>query len=51
MATQKTKPAGVSVAAYVKSIDDPKRRRDCLTLVAIMKKAAKGKPAGATSAD
>jgi hypothetical protein len=34
----------VSVAAYVKSIDDPKRRKDCLTLVAMMKKATGSEP-------
>jgi hypothetical protein len=45
MATQKTRPTGVSVAAYVKSIDDPKRRTDCITLVAIMKKATGSEPA------
>jgi hypothetical protein len=39
MATeQKTKPTRVSVDAFVKKVEDPRRRKDAQTLVALMKK-------------
>ena len=44
MATQKTKPTPASVNDFVKAIADPKRREDCLTLIALMKKATKCEP-------
>ena len=44
MATQKTKPTPASVDDFVKAIADPKRREDCLTLIALMKKATKCEP-------
>jgi Domain of unknown function (DU1801) len=44
VATQKTKPTTSSVEEFVKSIDDPKRREDCLALIALMKKITKSEP-------
>ncbi len=44
MAAQKTKPTPVSVDEFVKAIDDAKRREDCLTLIALMKKITKSEP-------
>ena len=44
MATQKTKPTTLSVEDFVKAIDDPRRREDCLTLIALMKEATKCEP-------
>ena len=44
MAEQKTKPTPASVEDFVKAIDDPKRREDCLTLIALMKKTTKCEP-------
>jgi Domain of unknown function (DU1801) len=44
MAEQKTKPTAASVEDFVKAIDDPKRREDCLTLIALMKKTTKCEP-------
>jgi hypothetical protein len=44
MAAQKTKPTPASVEEFVDAIDDPKRRKDCLTLVALMKKITKCEP-------
>lgn len=38
MAEAKTKPTKASVAAYVNAIDDAERRKDCKTLVAMMKR-------------
>src|SRR4051812_1222239 len=43
-AEPKTRPTGASVAAFVKSIADDQRRKDCQALVRIMKHAA-GAPA------
>lgn len=40
----KTKPTSLSVSAYIADIEDPARRRDCRTLVALMKQAT-GSPA------
>ncbi len=44
MAEQKTKPTPASVEDFVKAIDDPKRREDCLALIALMKKTTKCEP-------
>ena len=44
MAEQKTKPTPASVDEFVKAIGDPKRREDCLTLIALMKKTTKCEP-------
>jgi Domain of unknown function (DU1801) len=44
MAVQKTKPTPASVDEFVKAIGDPKRREDCLTLIALMKKTTKCEP-------
>jgi hypothetical protein len=44
MAAQKTKPTPASVEGFVDAIDDPKRREDCLTLVALMKRITKCEP-------
>jgi Domain of unknown function (DU1801) len=44
MAEQKTKPTLASIDDFVKAIDDPKRREDCLALIAIMKKTTKCEP-------
>jgi hypothetical protein len=44
MAEQKTKPTAASVEDFVKAIDDPKRREDCLALIALMKKTTKCEP-------
>lgn len=44
MAAQKTKPSLTSVEEFVKAIDDPKRREDCLTLVALMKEITGSEP-------
>ncbi len=44
MAEPKTKATRASVEAFVKAIDDPKRRKDCVTLIALMKKTTKREP-------
>jgi hypothetical protein len=44
VAEQKTKPTLASVEEFVKAVDDPKRREDCLTLIALMKKITKCEP-------
>lgn len=44
MAEAKTKPTKASVAAYIAAIPDETRRKDCKTLVRMMKKVT-GKPA------
>ena len=44
MATAKTKPSALSVEAFVKAIADPQRRKDCVTLIGLMKKATGSKP-------
>ena len=44
MAELKTKPTAVSVDAYIAKIADERRRKDCKTLVAMMKKVTKAKP-------
>jgi|SRR5688572_30793020 hypothetical protein len=40
----KTKPTALSVDAYVESIPDEARRRDCRTLIGLMKKVTGMKP-------
>jgi hypothetical protein len=44
VAAQKTKPNPTNVEEFVNAIDDPKRREDCLALVALMKKITKCEP-------
>ena len=36
MSDLKTKPTGASVAAFIKAVDDPERRRDCQQLKKLM---------------
>ena len=43
MAELKTKPTRGSVTAYIKSIEDYKRRRDCIEVMAMMRRIT-GKP-------
>ncbi len=45
MAELKTQRSRASVSAFLKSIDDPDRRRDCRTVAAMMTKATGAKPA------
>lgn len=45
MAELKTKKTKSSVAEFINSIADEARRKDCKTLVAMMTKASKAKPA------
>jgi hypothetical protein len=40
----KTVPTAASVETFVKTIADPKRRKDCVALIALMKKATGSKP-------
>jgi hypothetical protein len=35
----KTRPTTASVSSYIAAVDDPERRRECRTLVALMKRA------------
>jgi hypothetical protein len=44
MAENRTKPSKVSVEGFIAKIKDPERRRDCETLVKMMKKASGEKP-------
>jgi hypothetical protein len=44
MAENKTKPTRVSVEGYIAKIKDAERRKDCETLVRLMKKATGEKP-------
>lgn len=44
MADLKTKPTGRSVARFLDSITDERTRKDCRTLVRIMKQATKAAP-------
>jgi len=44
MAEIKTRPTSRSVAAFLKTVADEKRRRDCQALVALMKEATGSKP-------
>jgi hypothetical protein len=44
MAKAKTRPTRVSPVSYVKAIRDPVRRKDCHTLMSIMKKATRTAP-------
>ena len=44
MAELKTKATGASVSAFIDAIPDADRRRDCKTLVSLMKKATKAQP-------
>ena len=44
MAEPKTKPTGSSVSAFLKTVADEDRRRDCLAVVKIMKEATWAEP-------
>jgi hypothetical protein len=44
MSELKTKATSASVSAFIDRIDDPARRRDCKTLLKMMKKATKAQP-------
>jgi hypothetical protein len=44
MSELKTKTTSASVSAFIDRIDDPSRRRDCKTLLKMMKKATKAQP-------
>lgn len=44
MSELKTKATSASVSAFIDRIDDPSRRRDCKTLLKMMKKATKAQP-------
>lgn len=44
MAEAKTKPTTASVAAFLKRIPDDERRKDCLTVVRLMKQVTRAKP-------
>jgi hypothetical protein len=44
MSELKTKATSASVSAFIDRIDDPARRRDCKTLVKMMKRATKARP-------
>ena len=40
----KTKPTGISVAAFVGAVEDEGRRKDCGTVLKLMKQATKAEP-------
>ena len=44
MAELKTKPNNQSVEEFLDQITDPKRRRDCYTILKLMKQATKAEP-------
>ncbi|NOT09253.1 MAG: DUF1801 domain-containing protein [Gemmatimonadales bacterium] len=44
MAELKTKQTGGSVAGFLAKVTDPERRKDCQTVLALMKKATKAEP-------
>jgi Domain of unknown function (DU1801) len=44
VAKAKTRPTRVSAVSYLKAISDPARRKDCLTLLSLMKKATRTAP-------
>jgi hypothetical protein len=44
VATQRTKPTPASVDEFVKSIGDPKRREDCLTVIVLTRNATRSEP-------
>jgi len=44
MAENKTRPTGASVAIWLDGIRDEERRKDCATLIQMMKKATKETP-------
>jgi hypothetical protein len=43
MAELKTKPTTASVGAFLKNIENPARRRDCVTVKRIMERVTRGK--------
>jgi Domain of unknown function (DU1801) len=44
MAENKTKPTTASVADFINTVPDEKKRKDCFTLVDMMKRATKAEP-------
>lgn len=44
MAEPKTRPTAVSVDAFLMTVTDEDRRKDCLTIVKIMKQATRAEP-------
>lgn len=44
MSELKTQPGKESVAAFIKAIEDPERRRDCKTLNSLMKRVTRKRP-------
>jgi len=44
MAELKTKPHAGSVSAFLKRLDDPQRRKDCQTVVSLMKSLTGARP-------
>ncbi len=44
MAELKTKPNEQSVEAFLNSVEDEKKRRDCFTILEIMKQTTKAEP-------
>jgi hypothetical protein len=44
VAELKTRPTGASVAQFLDGIDDERRRRDCRTIAAMMRKATRSHP-------
>lgn len=44
MAEPKTRPTNASVQAFLKAVPDEARRKDCFTVLKIMKDATKAKP-------
>lgn len=44
MPEQKTKPSDASVESYIAAIEDPVRRQDCLTLLALMQEVTGVQP-------
>jgi hypothetical protein len=44
MAEPKTRPTGKNVAAFLDAIEDDRRRKDCQTVLQLMKRATKAEP-------
>jgi hypothetical protein len=45
MAELKTRPTGQDVVAFLKAVPDEKKRRDCFTLLDLMRETAQAEPA------
>lgn len=44
MAENKTQPTGASVGDFIRAVSDPDRRRDCRTIMKLMKEATGARP-------